>query len=278
MSDGNLNGQIYWIWPFRFSPRLRRQLDRHSRRLGAWLERPARVLLVCVLIGLLPVGAAVLCRMPIDRPLTAFALTPLLVVAARRDSVALGLGILALAFVAHCAAMICVTAFAPDVLASIFPDGAAYWEQSRDWIITGKNPEYKLSSWVPAHFQLAAAGAFLTYTSLGFVLIWEGLFQVDLMNVYVGNLVTQSQSVPLALALGWHPWSVLRGIGFLLIGYEACSLSFERMLGFPLSTRRRRTIRWSFGLGFLILDGTVKYFLLDTVQRILHDNLISDAK
>lgn len=280
MSDttANSSGQIFWIWPLRFSPRLRRRLDRYSRRLGYWLEHPVRVLVICVLIGLLPVGAAVVFRLPIDRPLTAFALTPLLVAAARRDSAALGLGILALAFVAHCAAMICVTAFAPEALAAIFPDGAAYWEESRTWIVTGVNPEYELSSWVPAHFQLAAAGAFLTYTSLGFVLIWEGLFQVDLMNVYVGNLVTQSESVPLALALGWHPWSVLRGVGFLLIGYEVSSWSFERMLGFPLSTRRRRAVRWSVGLGFLILDGVVKYLCLDTVQQILRDNLIDGVK
>ena len=278
MNEDTSNGQICWIWPFRFSPRLRRRLDRYSRRLSGWLEHPARVLVACVLIGLLPVSAAALCRLPIDRPLTAFALTPLLIAAARRDSVALGLGILAVAFVAHCAAMISLTAFAPQALGAVFPDGAEYWQQSRDWIVTGKNPEYELSSWVPAHFQLAAAGAFLTYTSLGFVLIWEGLFQVDLMNVYVGNLVTQSESVPLALALGWHPWSVLRGIGFLLVGYEMCSLSLERMLGFPLSTRRRRTIRWGVGLGFLLLDGLVKYFLLDTVQQILHDNLIQEVR
>lgn len=277
MNDGNSNGQICWIWPFRFSPRLRRRLDRWSRRLSQWLDHPWRVLFACVLIGLFPVGVAVLCRQPIDRPLTALALTPLLIAAVRRDSVAMGQGILAVVFVAHCAAMISVTAFAPEAIRVIFPDGAEYWKQSHDWIVTGENPEYKLSSWVPAHFQLAAAGALLTYISLGFVLIWEGLVQVDLMNVYVGHLVMQSESVTLALALGWHPWSVMRGIGFLLIGYEMCSLSLERMLGFPLSTRRRRTIRWGIGLGFLLLDGTVKFFFLDTVQQILHDNLIQDA-
>ncbi|MBC8289386.1 MAG: hypothetical protein H8E37_03625 [Planctomycetes bacterium] len=273
MNDVNSNGQICWIWPFRFSPKLRGQLNQLSLRLDGWFQYPVRVLVACLLIGLLPVGASVLLNMPVDRPLTATALTPLLVASARRDSVFLGLGILAVVFVAHCAAMISVTAFAPETLAAIFPDGAKYWDESRHWIVTGENPEYELKSWVPAHFVLAASGAFLTYTSLGFVLIWEGLFQVDLMNVYVGNLVTHSESVWLALALGWHPWSVCRGVGFLLIGYEVCSFSLERLLGLPLSTRRRRILRWSFGLGFLVLDGTLKFFLLDTVQQILHDNL-----
>ena len=273
MNDVQSNGQICWIWPFRFSVKLRRQLDWLSLRLDGWFQYPVRVLIACVLIGCLPVGASVLLKTPVDRPLPALTLTPLLIAAARRDSVFLGLGVMAVVFVSHCAAMIWVTAKTPQVLGSIFPDGAEYWVESRHWIVTGQNPEYELKTWVPAHFLLAVSGALLTYASLGFVLIWEGLFQVDLMNVYVGNLVTQSESVPLALALGWHPWSVCRGVGFLLIGYEVCSFSLERLIGIPLSTRRRRMIRWSFGLGFLILDGTIKYFLLDTVQQILHDNL-----
>lgn len=273
MNDVRSNGQICWIWPFRFSTKLRCQLNRISLRLESWFQSPWQVLVVCVLIGLLPVGISVLLKTPLDRPLTATAATPLLIAAARRDSAMLGLGVLAIVFIAHCVAMISVTALAPDTLAAIFPDGAKYWGESRHWIVTGENPEYELNSWLPAHCLLAVSGAFLTYTSLGYVLIWEGLFQVDLMNVYVGNLVTHSQNVPLALALGWHPWSILRGLGFLLIGYEVCSLSLERLIGIPLSSRRRRLMRWSSGLGFLILDGTVKFFFLDTVQQILHENL-----
>ena len=243
MNDVQSNGQICWIWPFRFSVKLRRQLDWLSLRLDGWFQYPVRVLIACVLIGCLPVGASVLLKTPVDRPLTALTLTPLLIAAARRDSVFLGLGVMAVVFVSHCAAMIWVTAKTPQVLGSIFPDGAEYWVESRHWIVTGQNPEYELKTWVPAHFLLAVSGALLTYASLGFVLIWEGLFQVDLMNVYVGNLVTQSESVPLALALGWHPWSVCRGVGFLLIGYEVCSFSLDRLIGIPLSTRRRRSAR-----------------------------------
>jgi hypothetical protein len=121
--------------------------------------------------------------------------------------------------------------------------------------------------------QLCAAVVLLGYTSLGFVPLWQGMYEVDLMNFYVGRLLAGSENPAIALLLGWHPWSLCRGIGYLWIVFEVASISLERMAGVPLSTRRRRATRWALGLGFLVLDGAIKLALLDVVREALAENL-----
>jgi hypothetical protein len=168
-----------------------------------------------------------------------------------------------------------LAAWDPEQLAVILPEGAEYWDKSRHWIATGINPEYDVSYWVGAHAQLSLAVGFLTYTSLGMVTLWHGLHEVDLMNFYVGQLIVHSENPWIALGLGWHPWSVCRGLGFLLLTFEVASLSLSRMTGLPLSTPRRRLMRWSGAVLFLLLDAGIKFFALDYVRGLLADNVIS---
>lgn len=276
-TDSQSSGQIYWIWPLRFSGRVRRRVDASVCWLDHLIATPVRLLACAILLGSLPALVSVMSGHSLDRPLTTLAMTPLLLAAARRDCMPCGLALLGLVFVAHSATMIGLTALTPDRVASVFPPGQAYWIESRDWILSGVSPEYETSYWLPAHVMQFVGGAFFTFTSLGGVLIWEGLYQVDLMNVYVGNLVLNSDNPLLALGLGWHPWSVLRGVGFLFVGFEACSYSLERFLGTPFSTRRRRLIRWGFGTGFLALDGAVKFCCLGIIRDTLHSNLLIDT-
>ena len=273
-SDSQSSGQIYWIWPLRFSRRARRQINGLTLRINDLIATRTRLLVCSLLIGALPVLASVLLQIPVDRPLTTIALTPLLLATVRQDSTRRGIVLLSLVFVAHSAAMIWLTVVSPERVAELFPQGQAYWLESREWILTGKSPEYEIAHWLPAHVMQLVGGAFFTFTSLGAVLIWEGLYQVDLMNVYVGNLVRTSSHPLIALGFGWHPWSVLRGLGFLFVGFEACSLSLERMLARPLSTRRRRQLRWAVGVGLLACDGIVKFLCLGIIRDILHSNLL----
>ena len=49
----------------------------------------------------------------------------------------------------------------------VFPGGADYWIRQYTWITTGVDPEYKLSSWVPAHAILLAGSTLFSFTSLG---------------------------------------------------------------------------------------------------------------
>ena len=219
--------------------------------------------------------AAFAVRQPIDRIITMCLAMPLLIGAAKADSLRQGIGVLCAVFAAHSGVVIGLTVLAPDRIAALLPFGQTYWHESHHWIVSGVNPEYELSSWVPAHAIALFGVPLLSYISLGGVLLLNGLFQVDMMNVYVGNLISTSHNPFIALGLGWHPWSVTRGIGFLVLGFEAVSWSLQRMTHTIISSPRRRTARCCLGVGFLLLDATVKLTLMETVRSILNSNLIS---
>jgi hypothetical protein len=263
-----------WIWPVRVPARTAAQIYRAVQGLGERLGAWPRWLLAGALVGALPLLPDVVFGVSFSHFLTAILLLPLLAAAVAHDAIGRGLGVVAAAFLAHSALTIALFAAASDRLATQFPPGAAYWTQTHDWLVTGVSPEYELGHWVPAHAQLLAAVLLFTYTSLGFVVFWQGLYEVDLMNGYVSQLLLHARDPWTVLALGWHPWSVCRGVGYLFLTFEVASLSLSRLTGVPLSTPARRRRRWLVGLGFLALDGVVKFFWLDPVRRALAANLL----
>jgi hypothetical protein len=245
-------------------------IERLGRRLG-----PVPVWIVLgAAIGAFPLLGDYLLQRPTAWVTTPLLVTVLLLAAVASDSMTRGLGALAATFFAHNAAAIALVASDPAGMATVLVGGEDYWRQSHHWIATGYSPEYELSWWVPAHVQLLASMVFFTYSSFGFITLCQGAYEVDLMNFYVGKLIAHSHDSRLAIALGWHPWSVCRGIGYLFLTYEIASLSLEHLTGVRLSTSRRRMARWSAGLAFLLIDGIVKYLFLDTVRRLLAGNLI----
>jgi hypothetical protein len=66
---------------------------------------------------------------------------------------------------------------------------------------------------------------------------------------------------------------VCRAAGYLVLTFEVISLSLSRLAGAPLSTARARRWRWCIGLGFLALDGAVKFLCLEPVRQVLAANL-----
>jgi hypothetical protein len=226
-------------------------------------------------VGAVPILVGYAAGVPGAHLATAALLTPLLLAAVARNSLPRGIGTLAAAFFTHNVVTIALAAYDPVGLADILPAGADYWQRSRIWILTGVNPEYDLDWWVPAHFKILTGVTLFTYTSLGFLTLWQGFHEVDLMNFYVGQLVMHSHDPWQALLLGWHPWSCCRGLGFVLITFEVASYSLQRLSGVRLSSPRQRGIRWSAGLAFLALDVLIKFTCLDLVQRTLAANLIN---
>jgi hypothetical protein len=93
------------------------------------------------------------------------------------------------------------------------------------------------------------------------------------MNFYNAQLGSHSVSRVLALALGWHPWSILRGVGYVFLTFEIVSLSLACVSGVAVSTRRASVSRWTLGLTFLLADGLLKALLLEPVRECLFLNL-----
>jgi hypothetical protein len=258
-----------WIGPLRLPELVGRHLLAAATRLSEWLGAWHWWLLAAALVGTLPLLVDYGLGSATNALVTGLLVAPLLLAAVAGKQPGKGMAVLVVAIGCHSVLAIFLAAYAPDRLAAALPQGPGYWQCSRDWITTGVSPEYDVSWWLPAHVQLFVVMVALTYTSLGLIPLWQGLREVDLMNFYVGQLVAHSQSPAMALAVGWHPWSLCRGAGYVLLTFEVTSLSLSRLAGVPLSSRRARWWRWGLGLGFLTLDAVIKYTCLEPVRQFL---------
>jgi hypothetical protein len=227
-----------------------------------------------VLIGAVPVAISFGLGMPGHQWLSAILLAALCLGLVRENAWFRGMGLIGLTFAVHSVVVIALSAAAPQRTAAILPGAADYWQKQQTWIATGEDPEYRLEAWVPAHVQLLAASSLFTFTSLGTVTFGQGFYEVDLMNYYNAQLLGRSHSAPLALLLGWHIWSVLRGLGYLVLTFEIISLSLAAWSGKNLSSWPARASRWGAGLGLLAADAIAKLVLLDVVRQHLDANLL----
>jgi hypothetical protein len=263
-----------WLWPLglpaQMAGHLSAALGRLADRLGPW---PVW-LFAGALAGTLPAVLAIATGPLPARAITVALLVPLFLASVARDWLVRSLLLLAAAFAGHSALTIAYFHTNPAALPAQFPPGAAYWVETHSWLVTGESREYELTFWVPAHVQLLVAVVLFTYTSLGIVPLWEGFYEVDLMNGYVSQLLLHSHDSWTVFGMGWHPWSICRGIGFCFIIFEVCSISLGRLTGSALSNRRRRAVRWLVGIGFLSLDAALKYVLLEPVRAALAGNLM----
>jgi hypothetical protein len=242
-------------------------------KLGNVLGRWPRWLLTGCLIGAGPMLLKQHPGLAAPQVLSGLLLLPCVLAAALRDWTGRGMLIMATAFIVHCAAVIGCYLLDPDCLPQEFPAGEAYWRETHSWLITGLSAEYDAAWWLPAHLQSFCAVCLLAYTSLGAIPVIQGFHEVDLMNAHVARLLRHSHDPWTALVLGWHPWSICRGVGYMFVIYEVSSLSLARLLGVSVSTACRRRRRWFFGLGLLFADGMLKFLSLELVRQVLQENL-----
>jgi hypothetical protein len=261
----------YWIWPLRLPVSARRATYNFAGLAqpfcAGWRWIPASVA-----AGVFPFLISYATRAPGHQVVSALLLMMLCLPSARDEDWVKGISIMALTYMAHCAAVIALAYADPQHVAPLLPGAETYWQKQIHWIQTGTDPEYKLSAWVPAHLMLLGAAFLFSYTSLGSILFYEGFFEVDLMNFYNAQLMAQSSNQALSLALGWHIWSWLRGLGYLFIAFEIISFSLRRMTGVTTAGRLRLS-RFGVGLAFLLADGLVKVILLESVREQMLFNL-----
>jgi hypothetical protein len=261
-----------WIWPWRPGERVGRAILRWTAAADPVVSARAWPLVAAV-VGAVPVLAGYAVGSPLHQPLTALLMAPLFLACLARDRLGRAVGVVGVVFVAHSAVAVALSASDPAGSAAILPGAAAYWDRTWLWVSTGADHEYRWTGWAPAHaLQLVVVPA-LGYASLGVVPFAAGLEQVDLMNYYVGRLAAASESPARAVALGWHPWSVLRGLAFTVLVFELASWSLQRLSGVTLSTRRRRLARVAAGVALAALDAAVKFALAPVVREQLFANL-----
>ena len=254
--------------------RFARATDRVARMADPLCRSWWAIATVSFVIATVPALAAISAPSSLHQVLSAVGLAPFVWSCARRDDWARGMTLLSATFVIHSLTLIAITVYAPETGSSLVPGGDEYWLKQLDWITTGRDPEYELRAWGPAHVQLLCGTTLFSMTSLGAITLHQGFHEVDLMNFYNGQLIRISRHPLVALTFGWHLWSMLRGCGYVVLTFEIVSLSLQMAIGRRLATKRVRCVRWLVGVGFLILDGLAKWFLLELVRQQLSANLL----
>jgi hypothetical protein len=262
-----------WLGPWNFPRGWSAAWLDGFRSLEAWLAPWPRWLGLGLLLGAVPVLADYALQTRLNHPLTALAALPLLLASVSRDRAHPGLTCVVLTYLVHAAVVITLAYHDPGRLAVALPDGEAYWRETVTWLRTGEPGVYEAGNWVPYHFGLAAVVPVLSYLTLGFLPLVQGLFQTDLMNFYVGQYLAHAKGPGAGMLFAWHPWSVCRGVGMLFLVYEFTSLSLARLTGQRLSTPGRRWTRVGLGVGFLLLDGVIKWSGSEAVRRVLSAGL-----
>ncbi len=266
------SGACCWIWPLRLDRATAAQVWRWAG-IGGELWAPQYWWLAAVTAGVLPVGLAYSGFFKWQQAFTGVLLFVPFVAAVRNDQLGRALALVGFVFGIHSLLAIMLVMHDPAAAGQFMPGAQAYWEKQEVWLRTGYDPEYEMVNWLPAHLQLLVGVAVLSFTSVGLVPLIEGVKEVDLMNFYVGRLAAGSHHPVTAVMLGWHVWSVLRGVAFAILIFEIASLSLERLSARSLSTRHRRICRWSFGLGVLACDCIVKSYSLKIVRDLLFQHL-----
>lgn len=261
----------YWIWPLRLPVSARRATYDFAGLAQSFCEG-WRWLPAAIVAGTIPFLISYATGARGHQLISALLLMMLCLACARRDDWRKGLGVMAVAYVAHCAVVIALSYADPSRVAPLLPGAEDYWHKQIGWIQTGMDPEYQLSAWVPAHLKLLGGAILFSYTSLGSIIFYQGFYEVDLMNFYNAQLMAQSSNQALSLALGWHVWSWLRGLGYLFIAFEIISFSLRRMTGMN-GDGSLRWRRFAVGLAFLLADGLVKVIMLEPVREQMLFNL-----
>ncbi len=262
----------YWVWPCRLGASTARELLR-AAHFAEPLVCGLRWLPISIVAGAIPILIAYGLDTSFHQTLTGLLLVPLLLACVVQDRCVRGIAIIVMVIGVHSAIAIALSATVPERAAIILDGSIPYWEKTRHWIVTGDDPEYRWRTWLPAHLQLVVGVPLTGYLSLGAIPLGVGIREVDLMNFYVGRLIATSKHPGIALACGWHPWSIARGLGYAVLLFEVVSWSLSRMIHTPLSTRKRRKYRWAIGLTLAMLDAALKLWLSPYIRDALFANL-----
>ena len=143
-----------------------------------------------------------------------------------------------------------------------------YREQMIEWVRTGIGPESQPGVFIPRHIGYAAAFTAAAIATGGALAMPMGAVLMNQMGEYVGSMARQSAHPTTSVMLGWHPWAILRVIGFVMIGVVLSGVLLSRVLKFPYSLARHRRFLF-IGGGLLALDIALKAVLAPAWGAIL---------
>ena len=156
----------------------------------------------------------------------------------------------------------------PDQTEALFLRSGPYRVEMLGWVMTGQGAESTPSQFIPQQAGHAALFSSLALVTGGVAAMPMGAVLMNYMGHYVGTLAASSRRPALTMILGWHPWSVIRVISFVVIGVVLSAPLLSRIGRFQVDwALGRRLLIWA-GVG-LIADVVLKTLLAPAWQHLL---------
>jgi hypothetical protein len=86
------------------------------------------------------------------------------------------------------------------------------------WIRTGSGAEGDPLQFVPQHLLHIVVFSALSVLSGSVLSLLMGAVLMNYMSFYVASVILASNDRLLAALIGWHPWSIIRVISFVILG------------------------------------------------------------
>ena len=143
-----------------------------------------------------------------------------------------------------------------------------YRDEMIEWVKTGRGAESQPNVFVPRHLGYALVFSAAAIATAGLSAMPMGAVLMNQMGEYVGAMAGDSINPLASAVLGWHPWAVVRVIGFVIIGVVLSGPLLSRWSGTPFSLGAHR--RWlQLAVGLIGLDLALKWALAPAWSRIL---------
>ena len=165
-------------------------------------------------------------------------------------------------FWAFCLGVVTVIAslrFPVSAAASIY-NGTSYVQEMFHWIQTGEGAEGDPLKFVPIHLLHIIVFCILSAISASFLSLVMGALLMNYMAFYVASLIQASHHSMLAILMGWHPWSIIRIISFVILGVILGEPLICKISGRDYEYIGVRPFLWA-AIGGLILDVLMKAVL-----------------
>ena len=166
---------------------------------------------------------------------------PFMVVALRRGELRLAVARMLLWALTMGVCAMLMSFARPTATDTLFLRGAAYRVEMFEWVLTGRGSESTPSQFVPQQLGQAAIAAGIAIAAAAALAMPMGAVLMNYMGHYVGTLAAARRSPPPSMILGWHPWSVIRIVSFVILGVVLSVPLLSRLTRVTIDRRAART-------------------------------------
>lgn len=106
----------------------------------------------------------------------------------------------------------------PSQASAAILHGPEYKKEMFYWIQTGVGAEGNPSEFIPQHALHLGIFVVLSLISGGILSLLMGSVLMNYMGYYVASVIQASPDKWTASWMGWHPWSILRIVAFVILG------------------------------------------------------------